>query len=142
MTQDTLVRPTAPPQELSESDLEAFGMLAPQAMQFDTPAGPATGGAAGLSVTDLDFDRAIAPGDELFKWTGQDGGGQRGTEFSATATGTDPTQVIIYRIDGRPVTLRKDWAILRLMKRYPKNHPSYPNQPVFYLRQPRVPDKP
>lgn len=133
MTQSTIVRPTAPPQELTDADLEAAGMLDPAAQEFDRPAGAAPQ----LSVTDLDFDRTIQPGDTLFSWPQ---GGQRG--FEAQAQGTDPTLVVIYRIDGSPVQMRKDWAILRLLKRYPKNHPSYPNQPVFYKRQLRVPAPP
>lgn len=84
-----------------------------------------------IDLENLEFDRPAAPGEQIFKVGRGDG------QFSATATGTDMTPVNIYTILGETRVMPLDWAKARLTKRYPPNHPSWPNQPVFYRRPPR-----
>ena len=93
-----------------------------------------------MDVEDVEFDHDPVPGEIIVDERNIEG--HKDARITGTMTGDDPTHVAIYDIDGRRFTMPRDWAELRLLKRYPKNHPKYPNQPVFYKRPPRVFPKP
>lgn len=79
------------------------------------------------------FDHDPVPGEKVFDY----GDGSKDGRFDGTYTGDDPSHVAIYDITGRRFTMPKDWAVLRLRKRFPANHPSYPSMKVFYPKAPR-----
>jgi hypothetical protein len=89
-----------------------------------------------MAAEDVEFDHDPVPGERIVNE--QNIGGIPGASLTGTMTGTDPSEVAIYDIDGRRFAMSYDWAVMRLLKRYPKNHPSYPNQPVFYKRPPKI----
>lgn len=82
------------------------------------------------------FDHDPVPGEIIVHETNIEG--DAGAWIKGTMTGDDPTQVAIYDIDGRRFSMPKDWALMRLQKRYARNHPQYPGRPVFYKRPPKV----
>ena len=55
-----------------------------------------------------------------------------------TPGSSDMSQVAIYDITGRRITTTKDWALKRLKKTHPAEHPNpaWRGQPVFYTRPP------
>jgi hypothetical protein len=59
-----------------------------------------------------------------------------------TAHAQDSAYVTIYDREGRPHTLLRSVALLRLEKRYPQNHPLYPGQRMFFRRPPKQPPTP
>jgi len=59
-----------------------------------------------------------------------------------TAHAQDSAYVTIYDREGRPHTLLRSVALLRLEKRYPQSHPLYPGQRMFFRRPPKQPPTP
>ena len=88
------------------------------------------------SAPDLDpeefLDHDPRPGEVIF----DAGDGTKEGRFDFTYSGDDPSQIVtIYDIEGRGFTMPKEWALLRLQKRWPANHPNYANMKVFYVKQ-------
>lgn len=87
-----------------------------------------------IDADDVELDRDILPGEQLFDF----GDGTPRGQFSATATASssDPRHVVIYDVEGNPFAMPLEWAERRLQKRYPGNHPKHPHKRVFYRRAP------
>lgn len=137
------------PRPLSDADIQALNDLeSATAQEMDlVPAGVFEGNMP-PDGDDGDGDmpmKSYRPGDTIF-----DLGEGKGTQLypgigsnseiiRGTATGSPNDQVVIYDRDGKPQTMERRMAILRLRKRYKDDHPQWPGQRVFFSRAPVKP---
>lgn len=107
----TAVRRVANVQELDD-DAAAEGLIDPNDVALET----------------------MIPGNVIYDM----GDGTKEGQNEFTYVGDNPNDfVFIYDIDGRSWSMPREWALLRLQKRYPANHHLYPNMRVFYRRAPK-----
>lgn len=108
--------------DLTEADLVAAGL------------GPSAGGIEFEAAESADLkagDVILNYGDSNGKLV--DGGNQNRIIATMSKTTTDNRMVAIYDITGRRIEMIVTWAVERLKKRYPQNHPNpaWRGQPVF-----------
>jgi len=76
--------------------------------------------------------RIYRPGERIMDL----GDGTQIGRFDATMQGSDPSLVIIYGRDGRPMPMTLDLAKVRLRKRFPAQHRYFPGERVFFMKPP------